>query len=210
METVGIASPLEGRIVRLDPLSEAHVEALAEASAGDRSTYGFTTVPYGLEETRAYVETALADRDAGEGVPFVQIRKSDGRVVGTTRFTHLRRHELDNRLYAVEIGWTWLAADAQRSGINVEAKLLLIGYAFDVLGVSRVDLKTDARNSRSRTAIGALGATFEGILRNWNSSHARGEEGMLRDSAMFSFITSEWPEVRRGLAKRLESGGGSS
>jgi RimJ/RimL family protein N-acetyltransferase len=149
---------------------------------------------------------ALADRDAGEGLPFAQIRKADGKVVGTTRFTNLRRHETDSSLYAVEIGWTWLAASAQRSGINVEAKLLLIGHAFDVIGVSRVDLKTDARNARSRKAIGALGATFEGILRNWNPSHARGEEGLLRDSAMFSIVSTEWPAVRKQLEKRLAPG----
>jgi RimJ/RimL family protein N-acetyltransferase len=207
METIGSPKSLEGRLVRLDPLSEAHIEALAEASGMDRSTYDFTTVPHGLEETRSYVQEALADRDAGEGLPFAQIRRADGRVVGTTRFGNLRRHELDSTLFAVEIGWTWLAASAQRSGINVEAKLLLIGHAFEVLKVSRVDLKTDARNARSRKAIGALGATFEGILRNWNASHARGEEGLLRDSAMFSIVASEWPEVRQRLEKRLASGG---
>ncbi len=203
VETVG---PLEGRLVRLDPLSEDHIEALAEASAEDRSTYGLTTVPDGLQETRSYVLTALADRDAGEGLPFAQIRKADGKLVGTTRFTNLRRHETSSGLYAVEIGWTWLAASAQRSGINVEAKLLLIGHAFDVIGVSRVDLKTDARNARSRKAIGALGATFEGILRNWNPSHARGEEGLLRDSAMFSIVSGEWPAVRKRLEERLGTG----
>lgn len=206
MQPIGTAGPLEGRLVRLDPLSEDHVEALAEASGEDRSTYGFTTVPDGVQETRAYVTAALADRDAGEGLPFAQIRKADGKVVGTTRFTNLRRHETNSSLYAVEIGWTWLAASAQRSGINVEAKLLLIGHAFDVIGVSRVDLKTDARNARSRKAIGALGATFEGILRNWNPSHARGEEGLLRDSAMFSIVSTEWPAVRKRLEERLAPG----
>lgn len=207
MQINGTVGPLEGRLVRLDPLSEGHIEALAEASGAERSTYDFTTVPHGLDETRAYVNKALADRAAGEGIPFVQIRRADGKVVGTTRFTNLRYHELDSRLFAVEIGWTWLAASAQRSGINVEAKLLLIGYAFDVMKVSRVDLKTDARNARSRKAIGALGATFEGIMRNWNASHARGEEGLLRDSAMFSIVVAEWPEVRQRLEKRLASGG---
>ena len=198
---------LQGRIVRLEPLSEGHVEALAEASSEDRGTYGFTTVPNGLEETRAYVLQAVADRRAGLGIPFAQVRLSDGRVVGTTRFTNLRRWEPDPRLYAVEIGWTWLAAGAQRSGINVEAKLLLLGYAFDVLQVGRVDLKTDARNERSQKAIGALGATCEGIHRNWQPSHAPGEEGLLRDTMMFSFVAGEWPEIRRRLEERLRAGG---
>jgi RimJ/RimL family protein N-acetyltransferase len=208
VQIIGDAGQLEGRIVRLDPLSEDHIEALAQASAEDRSTYGFTSVPDGLDETRAYVKKALADRQAGEGVPFAQVRLTDGKVVGTTRLTNLRHHELDSRLYAVEIGWTWLASSAQRSGINIEAKLLLIGYAFDVMKVDRVDLKTDERNARSRKAIAALGATFEGILRNWSPSHARGEEGLLRDSAMFSIVVAEWPEVRRRLEERLTSRAG--
>ena len=207
MTTTNSGVVLQGRLVRLEPLSEAHIEPLVDASGEDRSAYGFTTVPDGLSETRAYVCQALMDREEGLGIPFAQVRLSDGRVVGTTRFTHLRRWDPDPRLYAVEIGWTWLAAGAQRSGINVEAKLLLISYAFDVLQVGRVDLKTDARNKRSQKAIGALGATFEGILRNWQPSHAPGEEGSLRDTAMFSFAAGEWPEVRRRLEQRLAAGG---
>ncbi|HEX4865306.1 MAG TPA: GNAT family protein [Acidimicrobiales bacterium] len=199
--------PLEGRLVRLDPLTEEHVDALLAASSEDRSAYGFTTVPNGLEEVRAYVKQAVSDRDTGEGVPFVQVQRATGRVVGTTRFTNLRRDEGRLNLYAVEIGWTWLAASAQRSGINVEAKLLLVGHAFEVWGVGRVDLKTDSRNLRSQKAIGALGATREGVLRNWQPSHAEGEPGLLRDTVMFSFVSSEWPEVKRGLETRLESGG---
>ncbi len=206
MTSTESAVVLEGRFVRLEPLSEVHVEALAEASAEDRATYGFTTVPNGLDEMRAYVRQAVTDREAGLGIPFAQVRVSDGRVVGTTRFTNLRRWEPDPRLYAVEIGWTWLGAGAQRSGINVEAKLLLIGHAFEVLQVGRVDLKTDARNKRSQRAIGALGATWEGILRNWQPSHAPGEEGLLRDPVMFSFVAGEWPEVRRRLEERLAAG----
>jgi RimJ/RimL family protein N-acetyltransferase len=182
------------------------VDALLEASSEDRSAYGFTTVPNGPDEMRSYVEQAIVDRAAGEGVPFAQVDMASGRVVGTTRFTNLRRDEISSQLYAVEIGWTWLAASAQRTGINVEAKLLLIGYAFQVFGVGRVDLKTDSRNLRSQKAIGALGATFEGMLRSWQPSHAEGERGLLRDTAMFSFVSSEWPDVRQKLVARLESG----
>src|SRR3989442_136733 len=106
-------------------------------------------------------------------------------------------------LCAIEIGFTWLAASAQGAGINPEAKLLLFRHAFEQWGVVRVDLKTDARNMRSRAAIEALGARFEGVLRNWSQSWAAGEEGQLRDSAMFSVIASEWPECRRRLEERL-------
>ena len=193
--------------MRLDPLTDKHVDALLAASSEDRSAYGFTTVPNSLEEMRSYVQQAVADRAAGEGVPFVQVDQASGKVVGTTRFTNLRRDEDGLNVYAVEIGWTWLAASAQRSGINVEAKLLLIGHAFEVWGVGRVDLKTDSRNVRSQKAIAALGATREGILRNWQPSHAEGERGLLRDTVMFSFVSSEWAEVRKRLEARLDSGG---
>ena len=201
------AGPLEGRLVRLDPLREDHLEALAAASSEDRSAYAFTTVPNGTDEVRAYVERAIADRASGDGVPFVQVDLNRDRVVGTTRFTNLRRDDDTSELYAVEIGWTWLAASAQRTGINVEAKLLMIGHAFDVWNVGRVDLKTDSRNLRSQKAIGALGATYEGILRSWQPSHAEGERGRLRDTVMFSIVSAEWPDLRRKLEERLKSGG---
>ena len=110
-------------------------------------------------------------------------------------------------LYAVEIGWTWLAASAQRTGINAEAKLLLLTHAFDTLRLARVDWKTDARNERSRQAIERLGARFEGVLRGWSPSHAPGEEGRLRDSAMFSVTAAEWPDVKAHLAARARADG---
>jgi RimJ/RimL family protein N-acetyltransferase len=106
--------------------------------------------------------------------------------------------------YAVEIGGTWLATSAQRSGINTEAKLLLLDYAFETWHVGRVDLKTDARNDRSRNAILRIGASFEGVLRHWQPSLVEGEEGTLRDSAMFSIVDSEWPSVRERLTSLLD------
>ena len=108
-------------------------------------------------------------------------------------------------LCAVEVGWTWLAASAQRTGINREAKLLLFTYAFESLGVARVDLKTDARNERSRRAIAGRGATFEGVLRSGSRSHAEGETGRLRDSAMFSVVAAEWPAVRTHLEGQIRT-----
>ena len=104
---------------------------------------------------------------------------------------------------AVEIGWTWLAASAQRTGINAEAKLLLLEFAFETMNVARVDIKTDARNERSRRAIVGIGATFEGVLRQWSPSRVPGEEGLMRDSAMFSVIAAEWPRVQAALQARL-------
>jgi RimJ/RimL family protein N-acetyltransferase len=133
----------------------------------------------------------------------VQVRLLDDQAVGVTRFLTFRARHDSLMPYAVEIGGTWLAASAQRTGINAEAKLLLLTHAFETWKVGRVDFKTDARNGRSRAAISALGATFEGVLRHWQPSHVAGEEGQLRDSAVYSILDSEWPTVRRGLLARL-------
>ena len=111
----------------------------------------------------------------------------------------IRRLDNSTSPYAIEIGGTWLAASTQRSGINTNAKLLLLDYAFETLGVGRVDLKTDARNERSRAAITRIGGKFEGVLRHWQPSLVPGEEGKLRDSAMFSILDVEWPDVRERL-----------
>jgi RimJ/RimL family protein N-acetyltransferase len=106
-------------------------------------------------------------------------------------------------LCAIEVGFTWLAKSAQGTGLNVESKLLLFRHAFESWGVARVDLKTDARNSRSRAAIEGVGARFEGVLRNWSRSWAPGEDGRLRDAAIFSIIATEWPDCRSRLEERL-------
>ena len=197
-----LAAPiLEGRLVRLEPLGETHVAELAAAAAEDRATYDYTVVPDGLAGAAAYVADLLAQRERAETVPFVQRDARSGRVVGATRFLTLRCD--GERPYAVEIGGTWLAASAQRSGVNTEAKLLLLTHAFEVWGVARVDLKSDARNERSRAAILRLGATFEGVLRHWQPSLVAGEESLYRDSAIYSFIDREWPARRAHLASLL-------
>jgi RimJ/RimL family protein N-acetyltransferase len=198
---------LEGLLVRLEPLSAGHADDLAVAAEEDRSSYGFTLVPR-AGEVGEYLAAQFA-RAAQGLIPFAQFRKADGRAVGCTAYWDPRYWPGRGDLRAIEIGFTWLAASAQGSGINAEAKLLLMSHAFDNLQVRRVDFKTDARNQRSRQAIEALGATFEGVLRNWSASWAPGEEGLLRDSAMYSVIASEWGAVRKGLAARLErpSGG---
>ncbi|MER6813818.1 GNAT family protein [Spirillospora sp. NPDC000708] len=190
---------LDGTVVRLKPLSMRHVSELAEAAEENRSSYGFTPVPSaaGME---AYVSDKL---DRPELMAFAQVRVADGRAVGHTALLHPQPWPGRDRLRAVEIGWTWLAASAQGTGINVEAKKLLFGYAFETLGVARVELKTDARNERSRRAIERLGAQFEGVLRSYSESWVAGEEGELRDTAVFSVIAAEWPSVETTMANRL-------
>jgi RimJ/RimL family protein N-acetyltransferase len=191
--------PLSGSLVRIEPLSAAHVPDLAEAAEENRASYGFTWVPRAAEAAD-YV------REQQERVgltPFAQIRLADGKAVGCTAYWDQRAWADSGRLRAIEIGFTWLAASAQGTGINAEAKLLLFTYAFETLGVVRVDLKTDARNKHSRAAIAALGAQFEGVLRSWSPSWVPGEEGKLRDSALFSVIEAEWPTVKSALAARV-------
>jgi RimJ/RimL family protein N-acetyltransferase len=195
---------LDGSLVRLEPLSMSHAPDLQEAAEEDRSSYRFTLVPRAAE-VAAYLEAQFG-RGSDGLTPFAQVRVRDGRAVGCTAFWDPRTWPGRPELRAVEIGWTWLASSVQRSGINVEAKLLLFTYAFETLGVARVDLKTDARNEASRRAIERLGARFEGVLRNWSPSWASGEEGMLRDSAMFSVIAAEWPTVKSALAVRVAGG----
>lgn len=209
VETVGVVDVpvLRGRLVVLEPLDAGHVGALAAAAAGDRATYRYTSVPEGFEgETgaHAYVERMLSWRAAGTHVPIVQRRAAEGEVVGATAYSSLRFRPDDGQLFAVEIGHTWLAASAQRTGINREAKLLLMTHAFDVLRVARVDLKTDARNARSRAAIEGIGAKLEGVLRNWQPSLVVGEEDVYRDSAMFSVVAADWPAVRDRLFALLD------
>ncbi|MCU1593729.1 MAG: acetyltransferase [Frankiales bacterium] len=181
---------LVGKLVRLEPLVRQHSDGLATAAQEDRASYGFTSVPADAGAMAVHVDDLLDQADRGEVVPFAQVR--DGRPVGMTRFLTLHRHPGADIPYAVEIGGTWLAASAQRTGVNREAKLLLMTYAFDVWGVGRVGFKTDARNARSRAAIEGIGARYEGVLRNWQPSLVPGEEGRLRDSAFFSVTDAEW------------------
>lgn len=193
---------LRGSLVWLEPLSVNHGADLAIAAEEDRSAYGFTQVPRGWEVAE-FLAAHFERVRAGKLAPFAQIRQADGRAVGITAYWDPRYWPGRTELYAIEIGWTWLAASAQRTGINAEAKLLLMEYAFETLDVVRVDLKTDARNERSRRALERLGAHFEGVMRQWSQSHAPGEEGRLRDSAMFSVIASEWPTTKAALRRRL-------
>nr|WP_202425039.1 GNAT family protein [Streptomyces sp. HUCO-GS316] len=193
---------LAGALVRLEPLEHRHTADLAAAAEENRDTYDFTWVPR-AEEVGAYVDAQLERAASGRLAPYAQVSLATGRAVGTTSYWEPRCWLTDGQLDAVEIGFTWLGASAQGTGINAEAKLLLFRHAFEEWGVSRVDLKSDARNVRSRAAIERVGARFEGVLRNWSRSWSPGEEGRLRDTAIFSITAQEWPGCRGRLEKRV-------
>ena len=194
---------LLGKQVRLEPLDRAHADGLAAASAVDPSLYRWTIVPQGIAEAASYIEAALAARDAGNAVPFVIVRLEDGAVIGSTRLFNLERwpwpadHARHGRQDpdACEIGYTWLTRSAIRTAVNTQAKLLLLTHAFETWTVLRVCLHTDARNLRSRAAIERIGGRFEGIL----SAHRMSAEYTARDSARFSIVAEEWPELKRRI-----------
>lgn len=199
-----IEHALVGRHVRLEPLERRHIPDLVVAGGGDRSSFAFTRVPHGIDETSRYVDDLLAAGDAGEVVPFAQCTP-DGVAVGCTRFMSLRWWRGRSSPDEVEIGGTWLTATAQRSAINTEAKYLLLRHAFEVWGAWRVELVTDARNTRSRTAIERIGATFEGVLRHHRPAADSPPTAVRpRDTAVFSVIDEEWPDIERGLLRRLD------
>jgi RimJ/RimL family protein N-acetyltransferase len=176
---------LEGELVRLEPLG-----------LQDERTWRWLSIvqPQTRAELRAYLDEALANAAAGTEMPFATIRRDGGRVLGSTRFLALRPEHR-----SVEIGWTWLTPEAWGTGVNVEAKLLMLEHAFQTFGCLRVELKTDALNDRSRGAMEALPAQFEGVHRK--AMLVRG--GERRDSAWFSVLDEEWPAVRENLLRRL-------
>lgn len=195
---------LTGTHVQLVPLAHALAPALLAAATRERSTFGHTAVPETAEAMAAYIDGLLADAERDTAVPFAQVRVSDGAPVGCTRFMNVLWWAGRDTPVEVEIGGTWLATDAQRSRINTEAKLLLLRHAFEEWGVFRVAIFTDARNERSRTAIERIGGRLEGILRNHRPSMGQlVTAGTPRDTAAYSIIDSEWPEVRTRLEAML-------
>jgi len=188
---------LEGTHVRLEPLGPDHLDALAEVLL-DPDLWTWSPAPVrSRADLEAYVAAALAMRDAGTALPFATVDVASGRVVGATRFGNF---VADHR--RVEIGWTVVARDWQRTAVNTEAKLLMLRHAFDALGLNRVEWKTDALNARSRAAILRLGAVEEGTLR----AHMVTASGRLRDTVYFSVTAPEWPAVRSQLEARLARG----
>ena len=188
---------LEGAHVRLEPLTRAHLDALAEVGLDpDLWTRTASTIRT-RDDLAAYVETALTGQADGTALPFATVDRASGRVVGSTRFgNYVAAHR------RVEIGWTFVAPPWQRTAVNTEAKLLMMAHAFDTLGLTRVEWKTDALNARSRAAILRLGAIEEGTLR----SHMVVRDGRLRDTVYFSVTADEWPAVRDRLTARLAQG----
>jgi RimJ/RimL family protein N-acetyltransferase len=185
---------LDGSIVRLEPLSLDHVPGLAEVALDERIWRWTIARPTTEAELRDWAAAAIAGRDAGTELPFATIDRATGRPIGSSRYMNI---VLEHR--RLEIGWTWVAPAFQRTGANREAKLLMLGHAFDTLGCRRVEFKTDSLNEPSRTALLGIGATFEGIFRN----HMVMPEGRMRHSAYYSVIDSEWPAVRTALEAGL-------
>jgi N-acetyltransferase len=187
---------LAGRLVRLEPLTPAHAPALFAAVQADPTAWRWLVMP--PPETVAEMEAMIADDLAmqarGELVPFAQVEQATGRVAGRTTYLNISRRDR-----GLEIGGTWLGKPWHRSGLNTEAKYLLLRHAFEELGAVRVQLKTDARNLQSQAAIERLGAVREGVLRKQMLS----QHGFVRDSVMYSVIDSEWPAVKARLEALL-------
>jgi RimJ/RimL family protein N-acetyltransferase len=184
---------LEGRVVRLEPLEERHRDDLLAAGADPEIWRYMGTVLTGPEDWDAYLAHALGP----EFVAWATVDKASGRAIGSTRFG-----DIDVDSDRVEIGWTWITPDFQRTAVNTEAKLLQLSYAFETLGAGRVALKTDGRNERSQAAIARLGAVREGTLRR----HMRLPDGHVRDTVYFSILSDEWPAVKARLIERLAAG----
>jgi RimJ/RimL family protein N-acetyltransferase len=187
---------LEGRHVRLEPLARAHLAGLSEVALDEELWRWIPTPVRTREEMAAYIETALNEQEQGTSLPFAIVEKATGRAIGSTRFGNI-----DRTHHRVEIGWTWVAREWQRTAMNTEAKYLLLKHAFETLGCMRVELKTDSLNERSRAAILRIGAREEGIFRN----HMITASGRIRHTVYFSIIDSEWPAVKARLEAKLNS-----
>jgi RimJ/RimL family protein N-acetyltransferase len=189
-----LTARLDGSLVVLEPLEERHREELWAAARDARIWDWLADLGADRGLFDEWMDLSLAaTREGREGV-FAIRRRAEGTVVGSSRFLNVRPPDR-----VVEIGWTWLNPSAWRSGVNVEAKLLLLAHAFERLGCARVEFKTDARNTRSREAMAALPAQFEGVLRKHMIVPTIGQ----RDSAYYSVVDDEWPEVKANLERRL-------
>jgi RimJ/RimL family protein N-acetyltransferase len=195
-----LTARLEGSLVTLEPLAEEHRDGLWQAARPDEIWSWLSRLNQSRAYFDAWFDATLATNAAGEGDPtetgaFAVRRNVDGALVGSSRFMNVRRFDR-----VVEVGWTWFNPAVWQTGVNVETKLLMFTRAFETLGCVRVELKTDARNERSRGAMSRLPARFEGIMRK----HMIVTDVGQRDSAYFSVIDEEWPVVRASLLERLE------
>ena len=190
---------IEGRGIRLEPLTFDHHDGLAAAAAdGKLWQLWFTSVPKS-EETRAYIASALSGQEDGHMLPWAVRELKSGAIVGSTRY-----HDIIAAIDRVEIGYTWYGTSWQRSHVNTACKLLLLDHAFDVLGCGVVGFRTDNFNTSSQRAIEALGAKKDGVIRRHGLRH----DGTVRDSVFYSILNSEWPDVRRHLELRFARHGG--
>lgn len=191
---------LAGRLVRLEPLTPSHAPGLFEALAADPAVWGWLPGP--PPESAAQLEAQIAGdlkmESRGELVPFTQVEQATGRPVGRTNYLNISRRDR-----GLEVGGTWLGRPWHRTGLNTEAKYLLLRHAFEELGAVRVQLKTDGRNLQSQAAITRLGAVREGTLRK----HMLVHDGVIRDTIMFSVIDTEWPAVKARLEGLLAAHG---
>jgi N-acetyltransferase len=215
---------LVGKYVALEPLGPQHGEGLVRAASEDRGSFTWAPVPRTIDDIAPLLASRAALAATGSWMSFATCRASDRQVLGSTSFLNIERWDWPHKGESAvgsgdelgpavskkgehpdsaEIGATWLAPSAQRTAVNTEAKLLMLTHAFDVWGVQRLQIKTDARNQRSRDAIAGLGATFEGILRNYQAGQGDLGAGTIRSTAMFSIVPDEWPEVRDRLQARL-------
>lgn len=189
-----LTTRLEGSIVTLEPLGKEHAEGLWQAAQATEIWDWLAHIANDREYFDAWLGASLAKATSGEEGPFVTRDRRNGEVIGTSRYLNVRPYD-----HVIEIGWTWLTPSAWGTGANIEAKLLMLEHAFEALDCVRVEFKTDARNERSRGALAALPAQFEGILRK----HMTMPDVGVRDSAYYSVIDDEWPEVRDNLRRRL-------
>ncbi len=192
-----LSQRLEGELVALEPLERRHAQELFDASRDPRVWRWYLGAVPDREQFDSWLEQALENAAAGQEVPLATLDRATGRVIGTTRYTALRPEHR-----SLEIGGTWLHPSAWRTGANIEAKLLMLEHLIERLGCRRVEFKADARNQRSRAALAALPAQFEGVLRH--HMLVPYDDG-IRDSAYYSIISEDWPSVRANLTRRLQS-----
>ncbi len=196
-----LATRLEGSLVTLEPLRAEHAEGLWEAAQPEEIWAWLTNIGAGRDRFDGWMQASLDAAASGDEGPLAIRSRADGAksLIGSSRYLNVRRWDR-----VVEVGWSWLTPSAWRTGANVETKLLMLGHAFENLGCVRVEFKTDSRNEHSRGALAALPARFEGVMRN----HMIVPDVGQRDSAYYSVIDSEWPEVRANLERRLARGVG--
>lgn len=185
---------LEGVRIRLVPLNLSHHASLCEVGLDERLWRATTIRVRTPEEMLAYIQTALQQQAEGTALPFAIVEKQSGKVIGTSRY-----HSINREHRRLEIGFTWIAVPWQGTGINTEAKYLMLKNAFERYKCVRVEFKADSRNEQSYRALTRIGAKQEGVLRSYAISGHKGE----RDLTVFSIIASEWPEVKAHLEERL-------